>query len=277
MRSAAQSRRHFLRSAFGMTVAAAAWPVLPASSERTFTANEEGGYRFLAANPVFAAGAVALSGYAFVRAMLRRWLPLEEGFEAVRKHLQSEGRPLRALAGIELRLPRQLSAEEFAAFNAPYVEQLRNWEIMINGFNPIARTNVVPAAQEPGEPSLHAFSYCVPSAGAPRSFVMSGMTEISANGVIAAGDVSSEGMRRKLAQVLVMVSQRLEELNVGWSDATHIDLYSAHDFGGTPGALMERALGSGLRRGIRHHHGRPPVIGLELELEARGLAREIVI
>jgi hypothetical protein len=277
MSGAARSRRDFLRSAFGMAVAAGTWPVLAASSERTFTANEEGGYRFLAGNPVFAAGAVALSGYAFVRAMLRRWLPLDEGFEAIRRHLQSEGRPLRALGGIELRLPRQLSAEEFAEFNAPYIEQLRNWEVMINGFNPISRTNVVPAALEPEQPSVHAFSYCVPSAGASRSFVMSGMTEISANGVTAAGDVSAEGMRRKLSQVVAVVSQRLDELNVAWSDATHIDLYSAHDFGGTPGALMERALGSGLRRGIRHHHGRPPVIGLELELEARGLARELVV
>lgn len=270
------SRRDWLRSAFGLA-AAAALPAASAASERLFFANPEGGYRFLPGNPVFATGAVAEPGHAFVRAWLRKWVPLEAGFDAIRRHLLAEERPLRALAGIELRMPRQLSQEEFAEFNRPYVERLKDWDLLIEGFNPVSRTNVVPAAFGPEEPSLHAFCYCVPLAGAARGFAMSGMTEAGPSGIVAAGDVSGEGMRRKLTQVLTLVTRRLEELGVGWADATHIDIYSAHDFGNALGVLMEPALGPALRRGIRHYHGRPPVVGLELELEARALAREIML
>jgi hypothetical protein len=32
-----------------------------------------------------------------------------------------------------------------------------------------------------------------------------------------------------------------------------------------------------MQRGVRWHHGRPPVTGLELELEARAVAREVIV
>jgi hypothetical protein len=265
------SRREWCRYAGGLLAAAAVAPLM-AKTQRSFTANPEGGYSFLPGNPVFAGGAVAEPGHTFVHALLRRWLPLEAGFDAIERHLASVERPLRALAGIELRLPRQFTQQEFAEFNAPYVERLKRWNLLIDGFNPISRTNVVPGAAPPDEPSVHAFSYSVPQVSGIRGFVMSGMTE----GTVAQGESNGDGMRRKLAQVVSTVSRRLEDLGVGWADATHIDIYSTNDFGSSLGSLLEPALGSSLRRGIRHHYGRPPVIGLELELEARGLQREIV-
>jgi hypothetical protein len=248
-------------------------PAFAAQSPPGFIANPDGGYRFLPGNPVFAGGAVAEHGYGIVHALLRKWLPLPAGFDLIERHLDQEERPLRALTGIELRLPRQFTQEEFADFNAHYVDRLKRWELLIDGFNPISRTNVVPSAFAPEEPSMHAFSYADATGNGVRSFVMSGMTE----GNTAQGESNGDGMRRKLAQVLAMVSRRLDELGVAWADATHIDLYSTHDFGNALGLLVEPALGVSLRRGIRQHFGKPPVIGLELELEARALSREILV
>jgi hypothetical protein len=274
MDTMSRARRGFLHALAGLAAASA----VPALRAQTIPliANAEGGYRFLPGNPVFAGGAVAEPGFGFVHAVFSSWLPFDAGLHAVERHLRAAARPIRALAGLELRLPRQLTAEEFAAFNAPYVERLMRWGMPVDGLNPVSRTNVAPADEAPAEPSVHAFSYCIPVEGFPRSYVMSGMTEGGAS-IVAHGDTSAAGMRRKLAHVAGVVSRRLEQLGVGWQDASHIDLYSAHDFGAPPAQLLEPLLGTALRRGLRWHHGRPPVVGLELELEARGLARELVV
>lgn len=269
-----RERRGFLHFLAGLA-AMSAMPVLRAQPV-PLIANAEGGYRFLPGSPVFSGGAVAEPGFGFVHAIFSSWLPFDAGLHAVERHLQAVGRPMRALAGLELRLPRQLTADEFAAFNAPYVERLMHWGILVDSLNPVSRTNVAPASEPPAEPSVHAFSYCVPVKAHARSYVMSGMTE-SGSSLVVQGEPSVEGMRRKLAHVAGAVGRRLQQLGVDWMDASHIDLYSAHGFGAPPVTLLEPVLGIALRRGLRWHHGRPPVVGLELELETRGLAKELVI
>ncbi|HEX7810631.1 MAG TPA: hypothetical protein VF460_01880 [Burkholderiales bacterium] len=237
----------------------------------------DGGFRLLPGSPVFAGGAVAEPGFAMVHALLSRWLPLEQGYELVERHLRSIDRPMQALCGMQLRLPRQLSIEEFTAFNAPYVARLERWGVVRDRVNPVSRTNVSPAEAAPGEASLHAFTYTIPYAGIARTFTMSGMTERGPGGsIVAQGDASPEGMRSKLAYVLGAVSDRLAELGFGWRDATHVDLYSGVEVPGALGALAARASGA-LPRGVRWYYGRPPVTGLEIELEARAVLREEVV
>lgn len=268
-------RRRALRT--GMALVSAAALTARAQSAWKLIANEAGSYRFLPGNPVFAGGAVAEAGFAFVHALLRSWLPLDAALVLIEQHLKGEGRPIAALAGLELRLPRQLSVEEFGDFNKRYLALLNGLGVNVEGLNPISRTNVAPASAAADEPMVHGFSYSVPMTGATRGFVMSGITEGGPGGIVALGDTSAEGMRRKLIQVVESVSRRLEELGMGWADATHIDIYTANDFGAPLLRLLEPALAQGLRRGIRQHYGRPPIVGLELELEARGLVREIVV
>lgn len=235
------------------------------------------GYRFLPGGPVFAGGAVAQPGYELVHAVLARWLPLEQGYALVESHLKSLGRSMHALCGMQLRLPRQLSAEGFSEFNAPYVARLKSWDLLFEGQNPISRTNVAPAVNAPKEPSLHAFSYVVLSDRNAATFTMSGMTERAAGtSVIAPGDVSSSGMQAKLVHVMSVVSGRLAELGFDWHHATHVELYAAEEVPGAMAALAARATGA-MPRGVRWHYGRPPVIGLELELEARAVAREVIV
>lgn len=236
-----------------------------------------GGFRFLPGSPVFAGGAVAEPGFAVEHALLSRWLPLEQGYAAVEGHLRSLGRPMQALCGMELRLPRQLTPEEFTAFNAPYVARLDAWGVTHERLNPVSRTNVSPAAGAPAEPSLHGFSYTVPADAGRVTFAMSGMVERGpGGGVVALDDVTAAGMQAKLAYVIGSVTDRLAELGVQWRDATHVELYAGADIPGAIAQLAQRASGAS-PRGIRWHFGRPPVVGLELELEARAVLREVIV
>ncbi len=259
----------------------AAAPLLGAfaarAQSRPLVSHPDGGFRFLPGSPVFASGAVAEPGFAIVHALLSRWLPLEQGYELVERHLQTLGRPLQALCGMQLRLPRQLSIEEFIAFNAPYIARLERWDVVQDKANPVSRTNVSPAAEAPGEASLHAFTYTIPYSGSARTFTMSGMTERGSGGsIVAQGDDSPDGMQRKLAHVLGAVGDRVAELGFGWRDATHVELYSGVEIPGALAALAARASGA-LPRGVRWYYGRPPVTGLEVELEARAVLREEVV
>lgn len=268
---ASGARRRFL----GAVAAVAALPgTMAYAQSRSLVSRPQGGFRFLPGSPVFAGGAVAEPGHGLVHVLLARWLPLEQGYALVERHLAAAGRPMQALCGMQLRLPRQLGPEEFTTFNIPYVAQLERWGVVENRANPVSRTNVSPAEGAPAEPSLHAFTYSVPYDGAARTFTMSGMVERGPSGVVAAaGDTSPRGMQEKLAYVTGMVTDRIAELGFGWGDATHVELYSGHDIPGAVGALAERAPGAA-PRGVRWYHGRPPVVGLELELEARAVLRE---
>jgi hypothetical protein len=267
------SRRRFLAGA-------AMAPLLAAASagaqSRGLVSWAGGGFRLLPGSPVFAGGAVAEPGFGIVHVLLSRWLPLEQGYGFVEQYLASLGRPMQALCGMQLRLPRQLDPEGFTLFNGPYVAQLSRWGVVRDRVNPVSRTTVAPAAAAPEVPSLHAFTYTVPYEGAARTFTMSGMTERGPSGVIVAeGDVSAEGMQRKLAYLMGAVGDRIAELGFGWGDASHIELYSGVEIPGAIAALAARSQGVAVH-GVRWIHGRPPITGLEVELEARAVLREEV-
>jgi hypothetical protein len=106
---------------------------------------------------------------------------------------------------------------------------------------------------------------------------MSGMTERGPGvSIIAPGDVSPAGMQTKLAHVMSVVTGRLAELGFDWRNATHVELYAAEEIPGAMATLAAKATGAMLR-GVRWHYGRPPVVGLEVELEARAVAREVIV
>ena len=260
-------------------LAAAALAAVPSARGQSAPLIEqpEGGFRFLPGNQVFAGGAVADDGFEVVHAVLKPWLPLEQGYALVERHLGRLGRPMRALCGMELRLPRQLSMDEFRAFNQPYVQRLVEWGLLVEGRNPVARTNVAPGVEAPDVPSLHWFSYTVPSSARTATFVMAGITEIGPGGPIAAGDTSPAGMREKVTFVFRAVARRLTELGLSFRDATQVEVYLAEAAETVLSQVLIPALEEPARRGLRWHFGRPPITGVEVELEARGLLQEILL
>src|SRR5438093_1480239 len=121
-----------------------------------------GGYRFLPGIEPYSSGAVALPGHAIVHVTLCAPVPWRDGFALVDRHLRAESRPRTALCAIALRIPKPLSFDGFAEFNAGYREQLVAWGLLVDGANPIARTNVAPLVGAPLSPSLYAFAYVPP-------------------------------------------------------------------------------------------------------------------
>ena len=93
----------------------------------------------------------------------------------------SKRRPRQALCGIELRSPRPFTFQGFADFNGGYVDILKSWDILLDGLNPVARTNVAPEVDPPGEPLLYGFSYTVPSGQTAITFVVAGAGELVAD------------------------------------------------------------------------------------------------
>lgn len=268
-------RRRFL----GAMAAAAATAIRPgALRAQTLPPLDrpEGGYRFVPGNQVFATGALALPGFEIVHVLLDQWLELQDGYRFVEEYLRSAGRPMQSLCGMELRLPRPLSMDGFRAFNGPYVERLVSWGLLVEGRNPVSRTNVAPLFDPPERPSLHAFSFARPGGTARPTFVLSGMAENGPAGVVAAGDDSVAGFKAKTEYLVRAFRDRLQSLGVSFGDATHVDFYCAHPERAPVTEVLMPAVDMASRRGVRLHCARPPVEGLEVELEVRAFAAELV-
>ncbi|UCE31355.1 MAG: hypothetical protein JSW68_15255, partial [Burkholderiales bacterium] len=138
---------------------------------------EAGGYRYIPAVSQYSGGVAAQPGFRIERVRFSRVLPLREGFERIERLLAEAGRPNASFCACELRSPAPFTEQGFRDFNAIYIETLRRWGLMDGQTNPVARSNVCPEIDPPSEPCFHAFSFTVPTAGAPSSFVIAGSAE----------------------------------------------------------------------------------------------------
>jgi len=178
--------------------------------------------------------------------------------------------------------PAQFTDAGFVAFNRHYVERLAAWGIFRDEVNPVARSNVCPEIDPPTTPSFYAFSYTVPSANsAARSFVAAGSGEAREGGpsyegrIIRRGDQSPEAMCEKARFVLGAMEQRMAALGFGWADVTAAQVYTIFDIH----LLMadEFVRRGAISGGLTWHFARPPVQGLDFEMDVRGVARELMI
>ena len=242
---------------------------------------KEGGYRYLKAGMPFSSGVAAEPGYELERARLVDPIPLEEGYKFVEKHLRSLGRPSTAFASCELRTATPFTEQGFFDFNSEYVKVLAGWGIYRDGINPVARTNVCPEYGKPEQPVLYAFSYTVPAKNAGRgSFIIAGGAEVRggvdgyASRTVRYGETSPDAMKEKLRFVVGLMEQRLTALGFGWKDAVSTQIFSVRDIGSLVGPeIAARGAAAG---GLTWHFARPPVVGLELEMDVRAAAREIM-
>lgn len=251
---------------------------------------EAGNYRYIPAVFQYSGGVAAEPGYVIERARFFRPLPLAEGFAAAEVHLKSIGRPLTAFAACELRSAMPFSEQGFFEFNLAYVATLARWGIYRGqagepaAVNPVARTNVCPVYGAPATPVMHAFSYTVPTvAGAPArgTFVLSGGGDArSGSGsfrerIVRVDDTSAEGLRDKVLHVAGEMERRLNALGFTWADAISTQAYTVQNIGHLVGEVLT-ARGA-CAAGLTWYYARPPVIGLEFEMDVRGAAREIVL
>ena len=227
----------------------------------------------------YSCGVVALAGFRLERARFRQPVPLAAGFARIRSHLESLGLPLTAFAACELRSPAPFTEAGFAAFNRIYAGTLQEWGVFLGETNPVARSNVCPEVSPPPEPGVFAFSYAVPGSGG--GFVVAGNGEAREGGasyqesIVAPGDTSPAGLSRKCDHVMGELEKRMATLGVDYAAATAINLYTVHD----PHPILAReVLARGAPSlGIEWHFCRPPIQGLDWEMDGRGVTHELVL
>jgi hypothetical protein len=240
-----------------------------------------GNYRYSPGVFQYSSGVAAEEGYEIIRVTFRNSLPLDEGFNAIDKHLKVAGRPRTALCACELRSSAPFSEGGFRSFNERYVAVLEAWGICRQGVNPVARTNVCPSIDPPSEPEFYAFSYTHPTDTVVPTFVISGSGEVPegrsnyADHIIRAGDTSIEGLRDKAAFVLAAMEARMQALGMTWGESSNAQIYTVHDI---HPLLADLFVGRGASRfGLTWHYTRPPVIGLDFEMDCRGIVTELLV
>ncbi len=244
--------------------------------------NRRGGYAFLKGIAPYSCGVAALAGFEIIHARLLPALPLEAGLRAARAHVERMGRPVQALCGLELRSPRPFTFPGFAAFNAGYIETLQSWGLLVDGLNPVARTNVAPAFAAKSTPTVYGFSYAAPSPDAPPTFVIAGAGELPEGSldpaeVVRRGETSLDALHEKASFVLNLMEARLLELGAGWEQATAVDVYTVHDLRALLDDPILPRVGAASLGGLTWHYARPPVESIEYEMDVRGCRREIVL
>jgi hypothetical protein len=244
--------------------------------------NPQGNYSFLRGISPYSAGAVASAGYQIEHARFASALPLKQGFDRVAAHLASLGRPRAALCGMELRSPKPFTFTGFNEFNAGYVEVLKSWNILLDGLNPVARTNVAPEMDPPAAPSIYGFSYTVPSKATGRTFVVAGAGELpegslDPHDVIRRGETSPDAMREKARFVMGLMTGRIKGLGASWDEVTVTEFYTVHPVDSYFAAEVLKPMGKGQLHGVTWHYARPPIVSIEFEMDLRGCAREVVI
>jgi hypothetical protein len=73
------------------------------------------------------------------------------------------------------------------------------------------------------------------------------------------------------------MQDRLRALGGDWSRVTAIDIYTAESIHGYFLEDILRPAGPAAIHGVRWFPSRPPIRGLEFEMDLRGVARELVV
>ena len=239
-----------------------------------------GGYCFIPAVFQYSAGVAAQPGYVIERVTLRAPLPLSQGFQRIAEVIRARGRPLAAFCACELRSPAPFTDVGFRGFNEGYVARLAEWGIYEPGsdINPVARSNVCPELDPPSEPCLHAFSFTLPCETQGRTFVVAGSGEAREGSgeyrarTVRYGETDPEAMRAKASFVVAEMQRRLGALGLTWADTSATQVYTVHDLHPFLADTIVRR--GAARAGLTWHLCRPPVVGLEFEMDCRGIITE---
>lgn len=241
-----------------------------------------GGYRFLPGISAFSSGVVATAGWEIVHATLAALVPWREGFARIDRHLREAGRPRAALCGIELRSPAPFTFGGFDDFNRGYRALLAEWKILVGDDNPIPRTNVAPVVGAPGEPCLRAFSYTVAGTTPAPTFVVAGAGELreraqGPEGIVRSGETSPDALLEKARFVMTTMGERLRALGGTWERVTAIDIYTAHPIHELVHQAILPLAGPAAVHGVHWYPSRPPIQGLEYEMDLSGVHRQVVL
>lgn len=236
--------------------------------------HSSGSYRYLPAIDPYSSGIAAQPGYEIVGLRFADARPVADGFGAIDQWLEKSGLPAAALAGLELRSPKPFAFGEFEVFNKQYRHLLVERDLLEEGVNPLARSNLIPVEDGPAEPVLLTAFVVRPSVGAGgRDFVVAGAGEVAEGrldreAIVALGDTSQEGLLRKAEFVLDEMVLRLQSLGYDGGDPNLINVYTAHEISGLPNIVVAK-LRAAYRHGFVRWVVRPPLVEIEFEMDLR--------
>ena len=239
------------------------------------------GYRYIPGPFQYSAGVAALPGYAIERVRFANPVPLADGFGRIEAVLRAAGLPLTAFCACELRSPAPFTDAAFIAFNRDYVGTLERWGIVANDRNPVARSTVCPEIDPPATPGFHAFCYVALAVNAPHSFVCAGSGEAREgtgpyrDKTVRYAETTPDAIEEKARYVLEAMETRMAALGGSWAATTAVQVYTVHDL--YPFLATEIVARGAARHGLTWQFCRPPVIGLEYEMDCRGVATERVL
>jgi len=244
--------------------------------------NRAGGYAFLKGISPYSGGIAALPGFEVVHVRFERAVPLDQGFTAIDSYLESRRRPRQALCAVELRSPRPFTFQGFQDFNQRYVSILQRWGLLLDGANPVARTNVAPLLLTPTEPSVYGFSITVEAGNAPPSFVVAGSGELPEGSldpheVIRRGETSADALREKARFVMKLMAARLAGLDASWKQVTAAQVYTVHNIHPFLESEILTHMHEAASLGVHWHFARPPIESIEYEMDLRGCRCETIL
>ena len=206
---------------------------------------DPGGYRYIRGPFQYSGGVAAEPEFSIERVRFLSPIPLVEGFAAIEKHLN-------------------------------------RWGVFKDEENPVARSNVCPKVGPPSEPSFHSFSYTVPRVSELNSFIIAGSAEVPEGvetyneRIIRLGDRSPDAMREKAHYVLDTMEKRMAALGLSWVDAGLTQIYTVYEIHSfLTSEILSR--GAGKHSGLTWYYARPPVEGLDYEMDVSSVAFEKLI
>ena len=232
-----------------------------------------GSYKFLPAIPAYSAGVAVIPGYEIAALRFLDSPSLAHGFEQIDREIARRGLPSSALVGLELRCPAAFDFDGFAKFNTEYRQLLIERALLIGDTNPVARTNVIPVHDAPTEPAVLTAFIVQPSEGSGDvDFIVAGAGEVNGElrpeNIVARGDISPEGLKKKVDFVLDEMEARLAALGADTQSPTTINVYTAHDIDHLSAAIAFR-LPAVQRHGYVRWLARPPISEIEFEMDCR--------
>lgn len=233
----------------------------------------EGGFRYIPGVFQYSGGVRALDGYQIERVEFLRPVPMEVGFAFIERFLTTQGLPLAGFCACELRSPAPFSESGFIAFNRIYAGTLERWGVMRDDRNPVARSNVCPELNKPPEPGFHAFCFTRKRDGASGTFVISGSGEAEEGHatyrerIVRFGETGADALREKAVFVLDRMESRMAAVDARWADTSVAQVYTVHDL--HPFLADEIVRRGAAEHGLSWHFARPPVEGLEYEMDCR--------
>lgn len=239
-------------------------------------------YSFLPGGMPYSSAVIAAPDCEIIRARFAEPVPYRQAFAAIDSWLERHGLPVQSLCAVELRSPASFSLDGFKGFNAEYRRFIEERGIISDGENPVARTNVAPVIDPPGEVAMLAFSFARKLSDGDEeanTFVVSGAAELTEaaidnDAIIRRGETSREALLDKASYVVQMIARRLSALGLWWQDVSEVSAYTHHELRPLFDAGLLATMGPADGRGVRWVYARPPMRDLEFEMDARGLRQE---